>query len=78
MTECNHEWIRLTSVELEERLLPKGYGADSISGCKLCGALRDNAEVIFIPPSKPEQSFAGDYWTALYNFSERNDDAQEM
>ena len=73
MTECNHEWIQLTSVELEERLLPEGYGADSISGCKLCGALKDSAGGIFLPP--PKAQFAGDYWAALYNFSERNDDA---
>lgn len=75
MTECNHEWIRLTSVVLELHLLPESYGTNSISGCKLCGAIMNHSGEIFLGPASNEQIYTNNkikqYWNALARFGGR-------
>ena len=42
MTKCNHEWVHLINIQLEERLISQaggGYEAHDLRGCKKCGSI---------------------------------------
>ena len=73
MTKCNHEWVQLTNLALEERLLGDRHGWDNIWGCKLCGDIKDGGGTL-LSNFNAVHTYVGKigaYWNALQRFRGR-------